>query len=499
MENDKLYFTTEIEKTAVETLEKATSDCLSLCVLTDTHFFQDGTWDDTVDNISAVLKKTKAESIIHLGDFTDGNFSKLVTSNYVNQMMKDLKRNGVPVYVTPGNHDANFLKGNPEPFSREEQVALFEMEAPYYFRDFDRQKIRCLFLYSYDIKTPVRYGFSKEELEWVENILEETPDGYKVIIFSHEAPLPWLDFWSHLIRNGDRMMEILESYNQKENRHILAYIYGHTHSDLIYMDSSFPIISIGCNKCEQISVHQIPKGAVSYSRERNSVTQDLWDIVLVNPVEEKLEFIRFGAGENRTIDCHKRVSTWREKREEKRKNRKPKIWAHRGSSSFAPENTMPAFAVAKDLYVDGITVDVRMTLDKELVTVRDEQFKKIVDVSGQVEDYTFEELEQFNVAKEKPAFGRLTIPTLKEALSLFRDTDYSIYIMLEQEEGNTVKEIKDKVMELAKYLNMEQQVVFSVSRFQIHYADDEEDALSAKGQGADIIITKRPGVLVEVL
>src|SRR5574344_1757032 len=105
MENDKLYFTTEIEKTAVETLEKATSDCLSLCVLTDTHFFQDGTWDDTVDNISAVLKKTKAESIIHLGDFTDGNFSKLVTSNYVNQMMKDLKRNGVPVYVTPGNHD----------------------------------------------------------------------------------------------------------------------------------------------------------------------------------------------------------------------------------------------------------------------------------------------------------------------------------------------------------------------------------------------------------
>lgn len=498
MITNKAYFTTEIEKTAVEVKERFTSNCLSLCILTDTHISQDGTWEDTTNNISGVLDKTKVDGIIHLGDFTDGNFSKQVTSDYVNQMMKDLKRNGVPVYVTPGNHDANFLKGNPEPFSREEQVALFEMEAPFYYKDFDRQKIRGLFLYSYDITTPVRYGFSKEELEWVEKTLEETPDGYKVIIFSHEAPLPWLDFWSHLIRNGDRLMEILESYNQKENRQILAYLYGHTHSDLLYMDSSFPIISIGCNKCEQIRVHQIPKGAVSYSRERNSVTQDLWDIVLVNPVEEKLEFIRFGAGENRTIDCHKRVSTWREKREEKRRNRKPKIWAERGSSSFAPENTMPAFEVAKDLYVDGITVDVCRTKDNELVAIRQTRLQQISDSTKQTEEYTLEELRQFQAEKDKPMFGCLSILTLKEVLSIFSDTDYTIYI-LSGKDGRELTDIKESVVELAKSMNMENQLIFSISNLKVHYADDEKEAVRAKELLTDVVITKRPGVLVEVI
>ena len=38
-----------------------------------------------------------------------------------------------------------------------------------------------------------------------------------------------------------------------------------------------------------------------------------------------------------------------------------KIFAHRGASAYAPENTMEAFALAVKQEADGIALDVQMT------------------------------------------------------------------------------------------------------------------------------------------
>lgn len=462
----KEYFKTEIEKTAAQTNEKTALGCLLLCVLTDTHYRKDE-WEDTAFNISSVLSRVKTDAIIHLGDFTDGNLSKHLTAEYVEHMMKDLTHNQLPVYVTPGNHDANFLKGNPEPFTVDEQIALFGMEAPYYYKDFEKQKLRCLFLYSYDITTPVRYGFSEEELLWVQRSLDTAPDGYKILVFSHEAPFPWLDYWSHLIRNGERMMDILEDYNKRENCQVLAYFYGHTHAELIYTEGSFPIISIGCNKCEQISKAQLPKGAVSMARDPLTVTQDLWDMVVVNPKEQRIELIRFGAGDNRTIDCHKAESTWRQKQEEKRAKRKPKIWAHRGSSSFAPENSLPAFEIAKALHVDGVTVNVSTTRDGILVAATNEAFQRASEKKDDIGNYTYKELLSFNFALDKPLFGFVKVATLEEVYALFHDTDIQVVIA-------------DKE-------------AFS------YYTDDVEEARIMQDKGIEKLLTNRPGIMIDQL
>jgi hypothetical protein len=70
---------------------------------------------------------------------------------------------------------------------------------------------------------------------------------------------------------------------------------------MIYQKRAFPIISIGCNKCESFPGKK-PEGCESYMRAPNQVTQDLWDVMVVAPhQEEVLSFIRFGAGENVTI------------------------------------------------------------------------------------------------------------------------------------------------------------------------------------------------------
>ena len=469
---------------------------LRLCLLTDSHYTVNGTWQDTADNIGKIIsglgenqltdredKKSNVpersngiDGIVHLGDFTDGMTSKKVTSLYVENMLEDLRKNGMPVHVTPGNHDANYFRGNKQRFSKEEQLQLFGLEQEYYYVDYEMAKIRCLFLASYDADVPVRYGFSNEQVEWVRETLDETPLGYKVLVFSHEAPLEDLDYWARLIRNGRKMMDVLEEYNAREDAQILAYIHGHTHAEHVYRGSSFPIISIGCNKCEYYPDKK-PEGAHAYMRQPGTVTQDLWDVLVVDSQAQKLHFVRFGAGEDRTVDCHKKESTWRELAAEKKRARRTKIWAHRGSSGFAPENTIPAFEVAKALDVDGIELDIQMTKDGEVVVIHDEQIDRTSDGKGWVKDYTLSELRQFNFGKAKPQYGFVMIPTLREVYELFKDTDYVINVELKTGivpyDGSEVTEcapgetepdrrcIEEKVHELTVEMGMEDRVIYS--------------------------------------
>ena len=450
-------------------------DMLSFCLLTDTHYSEDGTWEATAAAVSDVVENAPINAIVHLGDFTDGLESKEVTRRYVKKILFDLKSNGLPLYVTVGNHDYNYYKGNPERFSKKEVLDCLELEKEYYFWDFDEYKIRCLFLFSYDADVPVRYGFSDEEVEWIKETLYATPDGYKVIIFSHGAPLYFLDYWSRIIRNSDRLMDILEGYNALDDRQILAFIHGHTHAEHVYEGSSFPIISIGSNKCEQL-VGKIPTGSYAHERVKGTDTQDLWDVLQVDGDNGKLYFYRMGAGEDRVIDCHKSVSIWREDEAAKKQARTTKIWAHRGSSGFAPENTLPAFAIAKALNVDGIELDVQMTKDGELVVIHDETIDRTSDGSGWVKDFTLEELRQFNFNNGKNGFGFVAIPTLREVYEMFKGTDYVINVELKTSvikyDGSEVsvagadgvldaRGIEEKVHALTIEMGMEKQVIYS--------------------------------------
>lgn len=453
-----------------------TESFLTLALLTDSHYTVNGTWEDTVDNIRKVVKNTEnaIDGIVHLGDFTDGMTSRKVTSYYVKKMLSDLRENQLPVYVTLGNHDSNYFRGNKERLRMSEQRELFGLMQEHYYRDFELQKVRCLFLSSYDTDEPVRYGFSEEEVAWVKETLDTTPAGYKVLVFSHEAPLDILDYWARIVRNGRELLQVLEAYNARENAQILAFIHGHTHAEHIYQGASFPILSIGCNKCEYFTDKK-PEGSHTVSREMGHVTQDLWDVLMVDAQNEQLHFVRFGAGEDRIVDCHKTESTWKSFYARKKASRRTKIWAHRGASGFAPENTLPAFEIAKQLDVDGIELDVQMTKDGKLVVIHDETIDRTGNGSGYVKDYTLEQLRQFNFAKDKPMFGFVPIPTLEEVYALFAGTDYVINVELKTNvipyDGSDVKAqegkisdmrcLEEKVHELTARMGMEERVVYS--------------------------------------
>ena len=68
------------------------------------------------------------------------------------------------------------------------------------------------------------------------------------------------------------------------------------------------------------------------------------------------------------------------------------IYAHRGASAYAPENTRIAFEKAIELKAKGIELDLQKTKDGKIVIFHDEYIDKKSNGTGKISDYTYNEL-----------------------------------------------------------------------------------------------------------
>ena len=136
------------------------------------------------------------------------------------------------------------------------------------------------------------------------------------------------------------------------------------------------------------------------------------------------------------------------------------VWAHRGASGYAPENTLEAFQKAVELGADGIELDVQMTKDGQLVVIHDETVDRTSYSKGWVKDYLYEDLKKLNVNRNFPEYGTVGIPTLEEVYLLIRPT--GLRINTEIKTGIVFYEgIEEKAVALAAWLGMEERIVYS--------------------------------------
>lgn len=92
--------------------------------------------------------------------------------------------------------------------------------------------------------------------------------------------------------------------------------------------------------------------------------------------------------------------------------------AHRGYSSQAPENTLPAIQKAAEFGFDYVEIDVRQTKDGVWVLMHDEDIGTVCDKSGKLSTYTYYDLVPCNVVKgaNVQEYPDLKIPTFEQAL-----------------------------------------------------------------------------------
>lgn len=98
----------------------------------------------------------------------------------------------------------------------------------------------------------------------------------------------------------------------------------------------------------------------------------------------------------------------------------PILWAHRGASAIAPENTMAAFRAACQAGADGLELDIRLSRDGTPVVIHDAILERTTSGSGPVARSSLAELRQLDAgAWFAPCFAGEPIPSLDEVLSAF--------------------------------------------------------------------------------
>ncbi|MFN8420288.1 MAG: glycerophosphodiester phosphodiesterase family protein [Anaerolineae bacterium] len=97
--------------------------------------------------------------------------------------------------------------------------------------------------------------------------------------------------------------------------------------------------------------------------------------------------------------------------------RKPLILGHRGASHDAPENTLAAFELARQMGADGVELDTSLSRDGVPVVIHDLTLDKTTDGHGAVAEYTLPMLKMLDAGSSFDAsFAGERIPTLDEAM-----------------------------------------------------------------------------------
>lgn len=125
----------------------------------------------------------------------------------------------------------------------------------------------------------------------------------------------------------------------------------------------------------------------------------------------------------------------------------PLIISHRGANRKAPQNTLPAFRISKQLDADGIETDVHLSKDNQLVICHNYTVDATSNGSGNISEMTFDELRKLDFGSYfSKDFAGVTLPTLSELLELVKDmTLINIEIKAPKTKNDVVKRTIDEV------------------------------------------------------
>ncbi len=99
---------------------------------------------------------------------------------------------------------------------------------------------------------------------------------------------------------------------------------------------------------------------------------------------------------------------------------RPIIFAHRGASAHAPENTLSAFALAQSEGADAIELDAKLTADGTVVVCHDPTLERTTNGRGRVAEHTLADLRRLDAGSSfSEAFRGERIPLLEEVLDAF--------------------------------------------------------------------------------
>ena len=138
----------------------------------------------------------------------------------------------------------------------------------------------------------------------------------------------------------------------------------------------------------------------------------------------------------------------------------PMIFAHRGASAHAPENTLAAFELALAQNADAIELDVKLSADGHVVVIHDPTVDRTTGSKGRVKDLSLAELRSLEAGRFfSEQYRGEKIPTLEE---VFEAVGKRIFINVELTNYDTPRDqLVETVCMLVKKFGLQNHVMFS--------------------------------------
>ena len=139
---------------------------------------------------------------------------------------------------------------------------------------------------------------------------------------------------------------------------------------------------------------------------------------------------------------------------------RPTIFAHRGASAYAPENTLASFELAIQQGADAIELDAKLTSDGHAIAIHDLTVDRTTGAHGKVEEMSLAKLRSLDAGSFfSPKFQGEKIPLLEEIFEAFGKRTL---INVELSNHDTPHDnLVETVCMLVKKFNLQNRILFS--------------------------------------
>ena len=286
-------------------------------------FFTDYHINSNQQHTSLILKTIREAHRIAFDVFGGDaltNHTKANALQFLHKFESDFEHSGF--FPLVGNHEKNPYNNAedvltdddiyPILFKRLEKDPKVSLRPRMYYRiDNGTQSIRYLFLNTDTASNGADWYLDSAQIQWLENELNSTPEGWYVVIFTHmfysNSTGTEIDGIGTLLKRICNAFQSRTTYTSTSASHtfdftnakgkMCAIITGHVHADYADTSNAYPIIA---TICDTNQAQQQPSGS-TVDRTTGTINEQAIDLFFIDTTAKTIDTIRIGAGSDRSF------------------------------------------------------------------------------------------------------------------------------------------------------------------------------------------------------